>query len=173
MKTRKDKFILNNLEIRIGITITLGLIITHLIGLSGFPVQSVAVSTTIIMCLYRKHTGSRRATLHRVIGVLSGGTAGMLLVFIDNYLQIPLLFYILIGLGIMLNFIICKLAHMPPIQGRVSGISLLLVALVFEEGSRYQYALERLISTLLGAVIALLASLAWVKISKWQKARRV
>ena len=173
MKTRKDKFILSNLEIRIGITITLGLIITHLIGLSGFPVQSVAVSTTIIMCLYRKHTGSRRATLHRVIGVLSGGTAGMLLVFIDNYLQIPLLFYILIGLGSMLNFIICKLAHMPPIQGRVSGISLLLVALVFEEGSRYQYALERLISTLLGAVIALLASLAWVKISKWQKARRV
>lgn len=172
MKTRKDKFILSNLEIRIGITITLGLIITHLIGLLGFPVQAVAVSTTIIMCLYKKHRGSWRATLHRVIGVLSGGTVGMMLVFIDNYIQIPILFYILIGLGIMLNFVICKIAQMPPIQGRVSGISLLLVALIFEEGSRFQYALDRLVSTLLGAVIALAASLAWEKISKWQKARR-
>lgn len=151
----------SRLDAEIGLAVVLCLFVCHIASLLGIQIQALAACTAAVMCVQESTKASWGAGINRILGVLCGGAVGVAIVWIDNSLQMPLLFYILCGCGVIGNLMLCRSLKMPPVQGRVSCMSLLLVVLVLQDSMRIGYALGRLGGTVCGAVLALLVSMAF------------
>lgn len=165
MSETQNKLSLTGLEFRIGITIVICLVVCKLCELLGFSIQALAACTGAVMCVQEGGKASFGACKNRVVGVICGGIVGVAVVFLDNLIEIDLVFYLLVGLGIMANFLLCKVAKLPLVQARVSCMTVLLVVLVLGGPARINYAIGRFIGTLLGALVAWGVSSAWEKLS--------
>lgn len=165
MNDTQNKIQLSGLELRIGITMVLCLLACKLAELLDFFIQSLAVCTGAVMCVQEGGKVSFGACKNRVLGVICGGIVGIAVVLLDNLIGMDLVFYVLVGLGIMANFLLCKLVKLPLVQARVSCMTVLLVVLVLGGPARIHYAIGRFIGTLVGALIAWVVSAAWEKIS--------
>lgn len=152
-------------DIRIGIAIALCLLVCRLAALAGWEIQSLAACTAVIMCVQANGKSSLHAGMTRLLGVLCGGVVGIAVVVIDNAVQIAGIFFVLAGVGAVLTLLLCKIVRIPPIAGRVSCMTLLLVILVAQGSGRIGYAFGRLIGTLCGALVSLLVAAAWDALS--------
>lgn len=166
MNETKNKIGVEPVEIAIGAAVALCLLVCHAAGLLGFSVQALAACTGAVMCVQDSQKASWGAGLNRIKGVLCGGLTGIAVVLIDNAVNVDLVFYLLVGIGVVMNLLLCKVVKLPLVQARVSCMSLMLVTLVLQGGARIQYAVGRLIGTLVGAVVALLVSMAFAAIMK-------
>ena len=166
MNETRNKIGLTGLEFRIGITMVLCLLACKLCEVLGFSVQALAVCTGAVMCVQEGGKASVGAVKNRILGVICGGIVGVGVVLLDNLIGIALVFYVLVGLGIMANFVLCKAVKLPLVQARVSCMTLLLVVLVLGGPARLHYAVGRFIGTLVGGLIAWAVSAAWEKLSK-------
>lgn len=165
MKETKTKISLTGLEFRIGLAIVLCLLVCHISEMQGFTIQALAACTGAVMCVQDGRKASVGACKNRVLGVICGGVVGIAVVLIDNLIGNDLIFYLLVGVGIMVNFLLCKVAKLPLVQARVSCMTVLLVVLVLGGEARINYAIGRFIGTLVGAVIAWGVSALWEVIS--------
>ncbi len=165
MNETKNEITLSGLELRIGITIVLCLLVCKLCEILGFSIQALAACTGAVMCVQEGGKASFGACKNRVVGVICGGVVGIAVVLLDNLIGMDLVFYLLVGLGIMANFLLCKVAKLPLVQARVSCMTVLLVVLVLGGPARINYAIGRFIGTLIGALVAWAVSAAWEKIS--------
>lgn len=147
-------------DIAIGAAVAACLLICHGAAYLGLQIQSLAACTAAVMCVQVGGKASWKAGLNRLLGVACGGGIGIALVLLDNVLQMGLVFPFLIGAGTALNLLLCRWVRLPAIQGRVGCMSLLLTALVLHGDQRVGYAFGRLLGTLVGAAVALLASMA-------------
>ena len=161
MNETKNKISITGIDISIGVTVMLCLLVCHVAGLLGVQLQALSACTGAVMCVQDSRKASWGAGLNRILGVICGGVAGIAVVLADNVIQIDLVFYLLMGVGVVLNLLLCKLVKLPFVQARVSCMSLMLVTLVLQGGARINYAFGRLIGTLVGAVVALLVSMAF------------
>lgn len=161
MNETKNKISIAGIDISIGVTVMLCLLVCHVAGLLGVQLQALSACTGAVMCVQDSRKASWGAGLNRILGVICGGVAGIAVVLADNLIQIELVFYLLMGVGVVLNLLLCKLVKLPFVQARVSCMSLMLVTLVLQGGARINYAFGRLIGTLVGAVVALLVSMAF------------
>ena len=159
-----NKLRVTGLDISIGVTVMLCLLVCHVAGLLGLQIQALSACTGAVMCVQDSRKASWGAGLNRILGVICGGVAGIAVVLLDNVIQNEFVFYLLMGVGVVLNLLLCKVAKLPFVQARVSCMSLMLVTLVLQGGARINYALGRLIGTLVGAVVALLVSMAFAAI---------
>lgn len=160
-ESQKDSAI-SNLEIRMGIGLVLCLFITGF-----FPqIQRLAACTGVLMCTQGEGKFTWKSGLTRLEGVLCGGGIAVIVVLLDNVIGIGSIFYLMSGVGIVLNLFICEMLHMPKVAGRVSGITFILVAFLAQGNGRILYAVNRLIGTLVGAVVALLLSALWDQYKK-------
>lgn len=166
MNEVKEKLGITPMDLTIGIAVVLCLLACHVAGMLGFQIQSLAACTGAVMCVQDSRKASWGAGLNRIKGVLCGGVAGIAVVLLDNVINVDLVFYLLVGIGVVVNLLLCKLVKLPFVQARVSCMSLLLVTLVLQGGLRINYAFGRLIGTLVGAVVALLVSMVFAKIAK-------
>ena len=164
MNENKTAFSLSGVEVRVGLTVALCLLACHGIGLLGYTVQALAACTAGVMCIQEAGSVSRKAGLTRLLGVLCGGIVGVLVVLLDNWIGNPLIFYCLAGVGIVANMLLCKAVKLPPVQARVSCMTVLLVVLVLGGNARISYAVGRLVGTLVGALVAWLVSAACEKL---------
>ena len=165
MNETKTKIGLTGLELRIGITIVLCLLACHVSALLGFTIQALAVCTGAVMCVQEGGKASVGACKNRVLGIICGGLVGVGVVLLDNLINLDLVFYLLVGLGIMANFVLCKVVKLPLVQARVSCMTVLLVVLVLGGEARINYAIGRFVGTLVGALIAWAVSVVWEKIA--------
>jgi len=165
MNETKNEIALSGLELRIGITIVLCLLVCKLCETLGFSIQALAACTGAVMCVQEGGKASFGACKNRVVGVVCGGIVGIAVVFLDNLIGMDLVFYLLVGLGIMANFLLCKVAKLPLVQARVSCMTVLLVVLVLGGPARINYAIGRFIGTLIGALVAWGVSTVWEKLS--------
>ena len=165
MNETKSEITLSGLELRIGITIVICLLVCKLCELLGFSIQALAACTGAVMCVQEGGKASFGACKNRVVGVVCGGIVGIAVVFLDNLIGMDLVFYLLVGLGIMANFLLCKVAKLPLVQARVSCMTVLLVVLVLGGPARINYAIGRFIGTLIGALVAWGVSTVWEKLS--------
>ena len=165
MKETENRITLTGLEFRVGITMVLCLLLCDFCELLGFSLQALAVCTGAVMCVQEDGKTSLGACKNRVLGVICGGVVGVGVVFLDNLISIDLFFYLLVGVGIMANFLLCKATKIPPVQARVSCIAMLLVVLVLDGPARIPYAITRFIGTLVGALVAWGVSAAWEKLA--------
>lgn len=142
---------LNGFEIRIGIGIILTLFVCWL-----FPkIQCLAACTAVVMCTQDSKESSLKSGVTRLKGVICGGIAGIVVVLIDNWINQQFLFFFLCGVGILLNFLLCRIIHMPGITCRVSAITFCLVVLLAGGNARIFYAVNRFVGTLVGALAAI------------------
>lgn len=169
MNETKNKIGVAGIDLAIGAAVTLTLLVCHVAGLLGFSVQALAACTGAVMCVQDSKQASWGAGLNRIKGVLCGGLTGVAVVLIDNVINIDIVFYLLVGAGVVANLLLCKVVKLPFVQARVSCMSLMLVTLVLQNAARINYALGRLIGTLVGAVVALLVSMAFAAIMKKEK----
>ena len=165
MNETQNKIGLTGLEFRIGITIVICLLICKVCALFGFSVQALAACTGAVMCVQEGGKASVGACKNRILGVICGGIVGIAVVLLDNLIGMDLVFYLLVGFGIMANFVLCKVARLPLVQARVSCMTVLLVVLVLNGPARINYAIGRFVGTLIGGLIAWAVSFAWEKIS--------
>lgn len=157
------------IDIQIGVTIVLCLLLCHVANRLGLRIEALAVSTGAIMCVQDSTKAAYDASLVRVLGVFCGGVTGVVIVLIDNVIGMPYVFYLLCGFGVVGNLFLCKLLKMPYVQARVSCLTLLLVVLAFEGADRLLYALGRFVGGLVGAVIAMLVTVVFSVIDKKSK----
>lgn len=169
MTETKNKICVEPIEIAIGAAVALTLLVCHLAGMLGLQIQALAACTGAVMCTQDNKKASWGAGLNRILGVLCGGVIGILIVLIDNAVNADLLFYLLVGVGVVANMLLCKVVKLPFVQARVSCMSLLLVTLVLQGGLRINYAFGRLIGTLVGACVALLVSMVYAAVTKKEK----
>ncbi len=165
MNETQNKIGLTGLEFRIGTTIVICLLVCKLCEMLGFSIQALAACTGAVMCVQEGGKASFGACKNRVLGVICGGVVGVGVVLLDNLIGVDLIFYLLVGLGIMANFVLCKVAKLPLVQARVSCMTILLVVLVLGGPARLNYAIGRFIGTLVGALVAWAVSTAWEKLA--------
>ncbi len=166
MQETKTKIGVAPIDIAIGACVVLTLLVCHLAGMLGLRVQALAACTGAVMCVQDSKNASWGAGLNRIKGVICGGLIGVAVVLIDNTVNMDVVFYLLVGIGVVANLLLCKVVKLPFVQARVSCMSLLLVTLVLQDAARINYAVGRLIGTLVGAVVALLVSMAF---AAWMK----
>lgn len=166
MNETQNKIGLTGLEFRIGITIVLCLLFCKLCELLGFSLQALAACTGAVMCVQEGGKASFGACKNRVLGVICGGIVGVGVVLLDNLIGVDLVFWLLVGLGIMANFVLCKVVKLPLVQARVSCMTVLLVVLVLGGEARISYAIGRFLGTLAGALVAWAVSFVWEKLAQ-------
>lgn len=169
MQETKNKIGVAGIDIAIGAAVTVTLLVCHVMGILGLQIQALAACTGAVMCVQDNKNASWGAGLNRIKGVLCGGLTGVAVVLIDNAVNVDLVFYLLVGLGVVANLLLCKTVKLPFVQARVSCMSLMLVTLVLQDAARINYALGRLIGTLAGACVALLVSMAFAALMKKEK----
>lgn len=169
MNKTKSRISITGIDISIGVTVVLCLVVCHVADLLGVRIQTLSACTGAVMCVQDNRIASWGAGLNRILGVICGGMAGIAVVLADNLIQIKPVFYLLMGVGVVLNLLLCKLVKLPFVQARVSCMSLMLVTLVLQDGARIHYAFGRLVGTLVGAVMALLVSAAFAVIIQEKK----
>ena len=166
MNEAKNKIGVNGIDIAIAITVMLCLVVCSIAGKLGLQLQALSACTGAVMCVQDSKKASWGAGINRILGVICGGVSGIAVVLIDNVIQMELVFYLLMGAGVVLNLLLCKIVKLPFVQAKVSCMSLMLVTLVLQGGARINYAFGRLLGTIVGAVVALLVSMAFAVIMK-------
>ena len=149
------------MDVQIGVTIVLSLLLCHWTG-----IEALAVTTGALMCVQDSTRAAYTSSLIRMAGVFWGGLLGVVIAVIDNFVGQPYLFYLLCGVGVVANLLLCKRFGMVYVQARVSALTLLLVVMVFEGTDRLGYAVNRFAGSLLGAVIALAVTFVFGKLAK-------
>lgn len=141
-------------EFRIALGVFIGILISNL-----FPtIQSLAVCTAIIMVTQTSDKVTFKSGLTRLLGVISGGMIGILIVLLNEMMTNNVLIFAIEGMGILVNFLSCRLLKLPMIAARVSCITLVLVVLVMPGLNRLEYAVDRGIGTIIGIAITLVLS---------------
>lgn len=169
MNEVKQKIGIAPIDVAIGVSVIACLLVCHVAGLLGLQIQALAACTGAVMCTQDNKKASWGAGLNRILGVLCGGIVGIAVVLIDNAVNMDLVFYLLVGIGVVVNLLLCKAVKLPFVQARVSCMSLMLVTLVLQNAARINYAFGRLIGTLVGACVALLVSMAFAAVTKKEK----
>ena len=160
---------IERMDVQIGVTIVLCLLLCDQANRLGLRLEALAVSTGAIMCVQDSTKAAYSASLIRLLGVVCGGLTGVVIVLIDNAIGMPYVFYLLCGVGVVANLLLCKLFNMTYVQARVSCMTLLLVVLVFQGADRLTYALGRFVGSLVGALIALLVTVIFSAAAKKSK----
>lgn len=169
MNETKNKIGVAGIDIAIGAAVVLTLLVCHVAGMLGWQIQALAACTGAVMCVQDSKNASWGAGLNRIKGVICGGLTGVAVVLVDNAVNVELVFYLLVGIGVVVNLLLCKVVKLPFVQARVSCMSLMLVTLVLQDAARINYAIGRLIGTLVGAVVALLVSMVFAAVMKKEK----
>ena len=157
---------LERMDVQIGATIVLCLFLCHWANEMGLRLEALAVTTGALMCVQDSTKATYTTSLTRIMGVLCGGLLGVAIALIDNVLGQPYIFYLLCGIGVVVNLLLCKRFRMIYVQARVSALTLLLVVLVFDGTDRLEYALTRFVGSLVGAGIALAVTFLFGRLAK-------
>lgn len=161
-----QKVTVTGLDIRIGITIMLSLLVCHIVSLLGFQLQSLAACTGAVMCVQESGKASWKAGLTRLLGVACGGAIGIAVVLVQSQFDNAYLFMVLCGVAVVANLLLCKIVKMLYVTARVSCMTFLLVVLVLQGTARINYAFGRFLGTLVGALISVLVAVAWDAITQ-------
>lgn len=157
------------MDVLIGVCIVVCLVFCHLVNRTTTIVDALAVTTSAIMCVQDNTKDAYKSSLTKLIGVFVGGVFGIAIVLIDSAVQIPVLFYVMCGMGVIATLVVCKFFNIIYVQARVAALTMLLVTMVFEGTDRMDYAMNRFVGSLVGAVLAFVVSVVYSAFHKKRK----
>jgi len=135
------------MAVAVGICIVLGWIIPR------YQVMTTCITT--LMCTQTEIKLSWKSLLIRLTVTAIGGIVGIGVVLLDDWLQNQWLVALFMAVGVLLTLFGCKLAKVPDFNGRIGCVILVLVSITLPGPQRLLHALFRLMSTLIGAAVAL------------------
>lgn len=109
-----------------------------------------------LLCVQENVKPSLKAGIIRLIITAIGGFAGILVVLADDTAGSPLLFILLVMLGLVITLFGCRIAKVPAFNARIGGVTFILVVLTKQGQDRIPYAVFRLLSTFYGVFAVLL-----------------
>lgn len=154
------------MDVLIGVCIVVCLVFCHYVNQTRTVIDALAVTTSAIMCVQDNTKDAYRSSLTKMIGVFVGGIFGIAIVLIDSAVQVPMLFYVMCGMGVIATLVVCKFFKIIYVQARVAALTMLLVTMVFEGTDRMDYAMNRFIGSLVGAVLAFAVSVIYSTVIK-------
>lgn len=169
MAEQKNTVKLELMDIQIGITILISLFLCHGANALGIPLEGMVVSTGALMCVQDSAKAAYTTSLTRMLGVFVGGLLGVMIALIDNAVDLPWVFYLMCSVGVVVNLLVCKYFKMIYVQARVSALTLLLTVMVYGGMDRLDYALNRFVGSLVGALIAVVMTMIFSAIVKRTK----
>lgn len=146
-----DKKLFSPLDVRIAVGVAICLLLGKLIP----NLQTVTAAIAVILCVQDEKDASLKAGVTRVIITIVGGVVGLGVVLLDEWIGNEYVLILLAALGIVLTMVGCRLCKVPPFSARIGCITFVLVISVMPGLTRVTYALLRLGSTVVGAVVAL------------------
>lgn len=109
---------------------------------------------------------SLKSSLTRVLTTVIGGLCALAMVVLDNAIGSYPVFILLSLVGILLTLALCRLCRVPPISGRIGCITFILVVIVASGAGRIPYAVNRVIATAYGALVATAVAYIWDLVTK-------
>jgi len=127
-----------------------------LFELIGRPNPLFACSTAII-CMKETVHYSYQKGVDRLIGTFLGGIVGLTFLLIENRLKFFASQAIIVGLGVLIMIYLCNILNKSD-ASVISSIVVLAIIIGVSEKSPYLYALDRVIDTFIGIIIALIVN---------------
>lgn len=122
----------------------------------GRPNPLFACSATII-CMKETVHYSYQKGVDRLIGTLLGGIVGLAFLLIKNQLKLLYIEAIVAGLGIFTVIYLCNLFNKRSVS-IISSIVVLAIVIGVREKAPLLYAVDRMVDTSIGIIIALLVN---------------
>ncbi|GHV44195.1 hypothetical protein AGMMS49546_27780 [Spirochaetia bacterium] len=149
MKT-KISLIDTEIALAIGICLLLAMVIPQ------FQIMTACIA--VLLCVQNGIKDNIKAGLIRIVITLIGGFVGIAVILADNYFLNPVLFIVMVMIGVLLTLFCCKLAGVPAFNARIGGVTFILVVLAKTGSDRIDYALFRLLSTVYGVAAVVLVT---------------
>jgi uncharacterized membrane protein YgaE (UPF0421/DUF939 family) len=149
-------------DIKISITVGVCLLIAKAIP----EFQTMTACIAALLCVQNGVKKSGKAGLLRLIITAIGGLIAILVILADNKIGNLWIFIAMIVLGVLFTLFGCKVAHVPPFNARIGGVTFILVVLTKTGPDRISYALFRLLSTLYGVIAVMFVSIFFAVFSK-------
>lgn len=116
-----------------------------------------------VICMQKTAEATIRNSFNRVIGTAVGGAFGVAVLFVETQLHLQQLFmplYILVCSVLIVPIIVTTLAiHKPTVTGFTCIVFLGVVIYHVGDASPYTYAMDRLLDTVIGIIVALIINL--------------
>ena len=116
-----------------------------------------------VICIQKSAEATIKNSFNRVIGTAIGGVFCVLVLFTETQLHLQSVFmplYILLCSVMVVPIIVCTLAiHKPTVAGFACIVFLSISVYHVGDASPYAYALNRMLDTTIGIVVALLVNL--------------
>ena len=116
-----------------------------------------------VICMQKTAEATIRNSFNRVIGTAVGGAFGVAVLFVETQLHLQELFmplYILVCSVLIVPIIVTTLIiHKPTVTGFTCIVFLGVVIYHVGDASPYAYAMDRLLDTIIGIIVALIINL--------------
>ncbi len=127
-------------------------------------IQKMTACITCLLCCQETRTAEKKAGINRLIITAIGGIMGIGVVALDNLIGNRWILAVLIFAGILLTFLLCKVAKVPYVNARIGGVTFVLVTLTLSGPARMVYAALRFVSTLYGVLVVTLVGYLFSRI---------
>ena len=116
-----------------------------------------------VICIQKSAEATIKNSFNRVIGTAIGGAFGVALLFVETHVHmqriIPI--YLLVTSVLIIPIIVTTLAiHKPSVTGFTCIVFLSVAIYHVGDSSPYTYAMNRLLDTVVGIIVALIINLA-------------
>lgn len=134
------------------------LLCVFLFELIGRPNPLIACSTTII-CMKDTVFNSYKSGVDRLVGTLIGGVVGFVFLLIRQHFALLPTEALLVGIGIVLVIYLCTLLKKSDSTAVIACIVFLAIVIGVSDMPAYLYAINRMVDTFVGIVVALLVNI--------------
>lgn len=164
------------LDVRIAVSVLICLLSAELLNVLNLKIAYNGMHLEIIQhltagiscCLVCQATAeiSKKAAVNRLIITAIGGIMGILIAVTGIWINNGWFLAAATALGVLLTLFFCKCAGVPYVNARIGGVTCILVAGTLSGTARILYALLRFVSTLYGALIAILVTMLFAACRK-------
>jgi uncharacterized membrane protein YccC len=171
------------LDIRIGVSVLICVLTSTLLDLSGMfihfdgvqfeIVQKMTSAIACILCCQDVVSATKTAGIYRMIITAVGGLTGIFVIYLDSLINNAIIMVLMIGIGIVLTLLLCKVCNVPYINARIGALTFVLVTCTFQGNARIMYGIMRFASTFYGVVIAIFVTWIFGLISAAMEKRKI
>lgn len=171
---------ISQVDVRIAVSVLICLMTAEILNHFGLKISYGEMKLEIIQhltagiscCLVCQKTVeiSKKAAVNRLIITAIGGLMGIMITALDLWIKNGWVLAILTAGGVLLTLFFCKCAKVPYVNARIGGVTCILVAGTFSGSARMAYAVLRFVSTLYGALVAILVTMVFATVYKAKEA---
>lgn len=147
------------LALGVGTCILLSYLANVTVGAGYFQIMTAAIA--VVLCTQESPETSWKSGMIRMLITLIGGVTGICVILLDNIFQSKCIFVLLVVAGILATLLLGKIAKVPQISCRIGCVCYILVILTKTGLDRVEYAIFRLIATLIGVIVVWIWAEIW------------